>query len=307
MTSLPVRFLRLSLARRELLAGVAFVSPWVIGFLAFTLFPMLAALYYSFTDYNLLSAPRWVGLENYTTAFAGDPLFWRSLSNTAVYGLMTVLPGTVFAILLALLLNSRVRGLAVFRSLYFLPIALPLVAVSVVWKTVLDPQYGYLNALLHTIGVPHPPGWLADPTWSKPAFAILGMWSVSASVVIHLAALQGVPEQLYEAARIDGAGTLRRLWHVTLPMISPAILFNMVLTLIANLQFFTIPVVMIGTTGGPLQSGLFYSPYLWQNGFNFFKMGYASALAWILFVIIMAATALLLRASRDRVYYEVGP
>ena len=135
----------------------------------------------------------------------------------------------------------------------------------------------------------------------------MDLWGVGGGMVIYLAALQGVPEQLYEAARIDGAGVLRRLWHVTLPMISPAILFNIVLTLIANLQFFTIPIVMIGTTGGPLQSGLFYSPYLWQNGFNFFKMGYASALAWILFVIIMVATALLLRASRDRVHYEVGP
>src|SRR2546430_9865193 len=161
--------------RRELLAGVLFILPWVIGFLAFTLYPMAKALYYSFTDFNLLQPPNWVGLNNYSTAFTADPLFWQSLGNTAFYALLTLVPGTAFSIALALLLDAKVRGQSVFRAIYFMPTVLPLVATSVVWGWVLDPQYGYLNAVLHALGVPHPPGWLADPGWTKPAFAIMSI------------------------------------------------------------------------------------------------------------------------------------
>jgi multiple sugar transport system permease protein len=290
--------------RRELLAGVLFIAPWVIGFLAFTLYPMAKALYYSFTDFNLLQPPNWIGLQNYGTAFTADPLFWQALGNTAFYALLTLVPGTAFSIALALLLDAKVRGQSVFRAIYFLPTVLPLVATSVVWGWVLDPEYGYLNAALHALGVAHPPGWLADPSWTKPAFAIMSIWAVGGAVVIYLAALQGVPDHLLEAAELDGAGALRRFWHVTLPMISPAVLFNVVLGLIGTFQFFTQPFVLLGPSGGPLQSALFYSPYLWQNAFSSFKMGYASALAWILFVIILLATMLVLRLSRSRVYYE---
>ena len=300
--------------RKELLGALLFISPWIIGFLAFTLYPMARALYYSFTDYNLLQPPNWIGLDNYSTAFTGDPLFWSSLGNTAFYALLVLVPGTAISIGLAVLLNARVRGLVVFRAIYFLPTVLPLVAISVVWGFVFDPQYGYFDAILRGIGIQHPPGWLADPSWTKPAFAIMGIWSVGQAVLIYLAALQGVPQHLIEAAAIDGAGPVRRFWHVTIPMISPAILFNVVLGLIGTFQFFTQPFVLegggmatsqqsTGLFGGPLQSALFYSPYLWQNGFSFFKMGYASALAWILFAIILLATLLVLRLSGGRVYY----
>jgi multiple sugar transport system permease protein len=278
----------------------------MVGFLAFTLYPMLKALYYSFTDFNLLQAPNWIGLDNYSTAFTGDTLFWLALGNTALYAALALLPGTAVSIGLALLLNARVRGQSVFRAIYFVPSVLPLVATSVVWGWILDPQYGYLNAFFTVLGIAHPPGWLADPAWTKPAFALMSIWGVGQAIVIYLAALQGVPAHLLEAAELDGAGPWRRLWHVTLPMISPAILFNIVLGLIGTFQFFTQPFVLEQTPfGGPLQSALFYSPYLWQNAFTSFKMGYASALAWILFVIILASTLAILRLSRRRVYYEV--
>lgn len=291
--------------RRELLAGLLFVSPWIIGFLAFTVYPMGKALYYSFTNYNLLQAPTWVGLDNYRTAVSADPLFWQALGNTALYALLTLLPGTALSIGLAVLLNARVRGQSVFRAIFFVPSIVPLVATAVVWGWVLDPQYGYLNVALHALGVHPLPGWLADPVWIKPAFALMSIWGVGNAVVIYLAALQGVPGHLLEAAEIDGAGSVRRFWHVTVPMISPAILFNVVLGLIGTFQFFTQPFVAEGgTIGGPLQSGLFYALYLWQNAFSFFRMGYASALAWILFAVILLATLLVLRLSRQRVYYE---
>jgi multiple sugar transport system permease protein len=290
--------------QRELIAGALFISPWVIGFLWFTIYPMGKALYYSFTNFDLLQPPRWVGLDNYRTAFSNDPLFWQSLLNTGIYALMTLPAGTAFSIGLALLLDARVRGQAVFRAIFFVPTVLPLVATSVVWTTALDPQWGYINAILRLVGVSHPPGWLAEPFWTKPAFALMSLWTVGTAVIIYLAALQGVPQQLIEAASLDGAGPIRRFWHVTLPMISPAILFNVVLGLIGTFQFFTQPFIMAGPTGGALQSGLFYSPYLWENGFSYFKMGYASALAWILFTIILIATVLVIYFSRNRVYYE---
>jgi multiple sugar transport system permease protein len=274
--------------RRELLAGLLFISPWIVGLLAFTLYPMAKALYYSFTDYNLLSPPTWVGLDNYRTAFRDDPLFWQSLGNTVFYALLTLLPGTAISIGLAVLLNARVRGQSVFRTIYFMP------------------TVGYLNEFLSALGVQSPPGWLADPSWTKPAFAMMNLWGLGGAVVIYLAALQGVPQHLLEAAEIDGAGATRRFWHVTVPMISPAILFNVVLGLIGTFQLFTQPFVLLGPGGGPLQSALFYAPYIWENAFSFFKMGYASALAWILFMIIFASTLLLMRLSWDRVYYAEG-
>ncbi len=298
--------------RRELLAGLLFILPWIIGFLAFTFYPMAKALYYSFTSYNLLQPPTWIGLDNYTTAFTNDPQFWLALGNTIIYALLTLLPGTAFSIGLALMLNARVRGQSVFRAVYFMPTVLPLVATSVVWGWILDPQYGALNAVLHAVGVGRPPGWLADPSWTKPAFAIMSVWGVGQAIVIYLAALQGVPAHLLEAAELDGAGPFGRFWHVTLPMISPAVLFNVILGLVGTFQFFTQPMVLVGggggpggaTFGGPLQSALFYSPYLWQNAFSSFKMGYASALAWVLFAIILVSTVAVLRLSRSRVYYE---
>jgi multiple sugar transport system permease protein len=299
--------------RRDLRTGILFILPWIIGFLGFTLYPMAKAFYYSCTDYNLLQPPNWIGLSNYATAFTGDPLFWQSLGNTVFYALLTLVPGTGISIGLALMLNAKARGQSVFRAIYFMPTVLPLVATSLVWSWILDPQYGYLNAIFRALGVASPPGWLADPSWTKPAFAIMSIWGMGQAIVIYLASLQGVPVHLLEAAELDGAGSVRRFWHVTLPMISPAVLFNVVLSLIGTFQFFTQPFVMLGgqsgsmgggTVGGPLQSALFYSPYLWQTAFSSFQMGYASALAWILFVVIMLCTGAVLYVSRHRVYYE---
>jgi multiple sugar transport system permease protein len=294
--------------RREIRAGLLFILPWVIGFLAFTLYPMARALYYSFTSYNLLQPPTWIGLENYSTAFTNDPLFWTAVGNTCIYALLTLIPGTAISIGLATMLNARVRGQAFFRAIYFMPTVLPLVATSVVWGWVLDPQYGYLNSIFRGLGVSNPPGWLADPSWTKPAFAIMSLWGMGQAIVIYLAALQGVPLTLLESADMDGAGPMRRFWHITLPMISPAILFNVVLSLIGTFQLFTQPYVLLngsnGNIGGPLQSALFYSPYLWRNAFEYFQMGYASALAWVQFVAILLCTIGILYFSRRRVYYE---
>lgn len=300
--------------RRELLAGLLFISPWIIGFLCFTLYPLAKALYYSFTDFNLLQTANWVGLDNYRTALTNDPLFWLSLGNTLIYVALTIPAGTVVTIMLALLLNARVRGLPLFRTLYYMPNILPTVATAVVWGWVLEAQFGLLNDILRAIGIRHPPGWLTDAAWTKPSFALMSIWTMGSAVLIYLAALQGVPQHLYEAAELDGAGATRRFWHVTVPMISPAILFNVVLGLIGAFQIFTQAYVLENSTGsnqtfgvtigGPLQSALFYVPYLWENAFVFFKMGYASALAWILFAIILVATLAVLQLARHRVYYE---
>jgi len=288
--------------RRQLAAGLAFISPWIVGFLVLTLYPVLASLAYSFCDYDVLSRPIWVGLLNYHDMLSDD-VFWQSLGNTLVFSLISLPLGLSVALALALLLNNPVRGRGFFRAVYYLPSLVPAVAGAVVWLWILNGRYGLLDAGLLRLGFAHPPQWLSNPHWTKPALALMAVWGCGNTVVIYLAALQGVPRTLLEAAMIDGASPWRRLWHVTLPAISPVIYFNLIIGVIGGLQTFATAFVMF-TNGGPDRSALFYAVYLYQNAFEFRQMGYACAMAWVLFLLTLALTWLASRSSRGFVHYQ---
>ena len=280
--------------------ALVFIGPWLIGFLVFRLYPFVASVYYSLTFYTILQPPKFIGLNNFYTLFFGDPRFLTSLYNTAYYALLSVPLSNLFAIILAMLLNMRVRGLAAYRTFYYVPSITPLVAVSIVWLWIFNPEAGIINWFLSLVGV-HGPGWLADPHWAKLALVLMSLWGVGGAVVIYLAGLQDVPVDLYEAASLDGAGDLAKAWNVTLPLISPVILFNVVISLIGSFQYFTQIYVM--TSGGPADATLMLNYYLYLSAFQFFKMGYASAMAWVLFFIIVIFTALVFRLSGRAVYY----
>lgn len=285
--------------RRNRIVGWLFISPWAIGFLAFALFPFLASLYYSFTDYNILAPPAWIGGQNYQQMFQ-DPLFWQSLYNTFYFTVIAVPLSTVVAIAIALLLNMKIRGQAVYRTLFYLPSVVPIVASSVLWIWIFNPSFGFLDAFLRAVGLPAP-GWLYSETWVKPSLILMALWSVGSPIVIYLAGLQGVPQDLYEAALLEGANAGQRVRYVTLPMISPVILFNVVLGLIGSFQYFTQAYVM--TQGGPDNASLFFALYLYQQAFQYLHLGYASAMAWLLFVLILIATLFVFRSSARWVYY----
>ena len=288
--------------RRRLWTGLAFISPWIVGFVVFTLYPVVASLYYSFCDYDVLSRPIWVGLLNYRD-MASDSVYWQSLGNTLVFSAISLPLGLITALALALLLNQPVRARGAFRAIYYLPSLVPAIASAVVWLWILNARNGLLNQALMAVGISHPPQWLDDPHWTKPGLALMTVWGCGNTVVIFLAALQGVPRALLEAAMIDGASPLRRLWHVTLPAISPVIYFNLIIGVIGSLQTFVSAFVMLGN-GGPDRSALFYAVYLYQNAFEFRQMGYACAMAWVLFLLTLLLTWLASRSSRGFVHYQ---
>jgi multiple sugar transport system permease protein len=286
---------------REARWGIFFVTPWVIGFVIFTLGPVVASLGLSFMDYELISAPTWRGLGNYVELLSRDRLFGLSLYNTVYYTLFSVPLGLLAAFMLALLLNVKLPGMNIYRTVFYLPAVTSGVAVSLLWIWLFNPQFGLINHLLRSIGLPGP-GWLVDEAWSKPAFILMSIWGVGGTAVIFLAGLQGVPRSLYEAAEIDGANTLQRFRHVTIPMMTPVIFFNMIVGIIGSFQVFTSAYVM--TQGGPRESTLFYVLYLFRQGFKLLRMGYAASMAWILFIIIIILTLIQLRLSTRWVYYE---
>jgi len=286
------------LAFREAVEGYLFISPWVIGFLAFTAGPMLASLYFSFNDYNMVRF-RWVGLDNYIGLF-NDQDFGISLYNTVYYTVFSVPLRLLFALLVAVLLNVKVRGVSALRTAYYLPSITPSVAASVLWIWIFNPQYGLINSLLGTLGLPTP-GWLGDPAWAKPAFVLMSLWGIGGPMVIFLAGLQSIPDELYEAAFVDGANTWHQLWAITLPMLSPTIFF--IMGMIGAFQYFTIPYVLTGGDGKPAQSLMFYSMYIYRRAFVMLEMGYASALAWILFIIVLVCTLYIFRSSDRWVFY----
>ena len=292
-------------ARRQVLLGLAFISPWLVGFLIFTLYPIIASLYYSFCDYRVLQPPHWVGLRNYIELFTDKDYFRASLVNTAF--MFIELPiGLAMGLAIALLLNQKLKGMAVFRTLYYIPSVVPTVAASILWLWLLNPDYGLVNKSLAAIHLPIT-GWLTDRVWAKPAFILMDLWSVGGSMIIYLAALQGVPQHLYEAADLDGATGWEKLRHVTLPSISPVIFFNLILGVIGTFQYFTQALIMTsstGTVGGPANATLFYAVYLYQNAFTYFRMGYACAMAWVLFVLTLGASIIVFRSSAKWVYYE---
>lgn len=307
----PGRFHLSRTERKNLRTGLLFISPWLVGFLAFNLYPALASLYYSFTNFKILQDPRWIGLDNYTKLI-NDPIFWKSLTNTLYITVVGVPLAVVVALGIALLLNRRgIRGIGIFRTIFYLPVVIPGVAAAILWIFLLSPINGLVNQGLHAIGIAGP-GWFFDPAWAKNGIILMTVWAAGDVVIIYLGALQGVSRALYEAAEVDGAGAWVKLRHVTIPMISPAILFNLITGAIAAFQSFTQAYVISagvgrgndGSIGGVQNSLLFYGLNLYNNGFRYFQMGYASALAWILLVLILIATLVMLRAARDRVYYE---
>jgi multiple sugar transport system permease protein len=286
--------------------GYVFIGPWLIGFLLFTLGPFVVSFYLSFTEYKLVDAPSWIGLKNYDTMFSslwsdeGDIQVWTSLRNTVYYTVFHVPLTMLLAFFVALLLNSDVRGMPLFRTMFYLPSITAGVATAILWLWLLNPN-GLVNYGLRLVGI-EGPRWFGSTAWAMPGLILMSLWSIGGTIIIYLAGLQGVPQQLYDAASIDGAGWWARLRHVTVPLMTPTIFFTMVIGLIASFQIFT-PALVI-TDGGPGTSTLFYLLHLYRNGFRWFNMGYASALAWLLFVIILAFTLLQLALSRRWVYYE---
>lgn len=280
--------------------GLLFAAPWLIGFCVFVAYPLLASLYYSFCNYDAIRPPQWVGLQNYQRLLFEDELFWTSLYNT-LYMVVLGLPVSLVASLgIALLLNQKVRGIALYRTLFYLPSITPIVATSILWLWLLNPDIGLINIALGKIGISGP-AWLTEPAWAKPALILMSLWGAGGGMVIYLAALQDVPEALYEAASLDGASALQKFRHVTLPMLSPVILFNLIIGLIGTFQYFTQAYVM--TNGGPQDSTTFYALQLFNRAFLDFKMGYASAMAWILFLMTLLAALLVFRTSARWVYY----
>lgn len=285
--------------RKEAIAGLAFASPWFIGFTVFLAGPLLMSMYYSFCDYSVLRKPVWVGGDNYAEIMR-DEVFWQALKNTFVYAAISLPMGLVVSIAVALLLNTNVKGMAFYRTIIYLPSLVPTVALAVLWLWMFNGEYGLINETAKRFAV-SPPNWLGDPLWSKPALALMSLWGVGGAVVIYLAGLQDVPQSLYEAADLDGASPWRKTWHVTLPMISPVIQFNMIMGIIGSLQVFSEPYIMF-PGGAPERSTYMYTMYLFDNAFTFQKMGYASAMGWILFILIFILTMLALKGSDKRVH-----
>lgn len=288
--------------KRDFRWGMLFCSPVIIGLLWFTAYPILASLYYSFTSYTMLGHnTHWLGFQNYRLLWS-DPTWWSSLEHTLYLVVFLVPGGIIVALALALLLNIKVRFQSFYRTIFYLPTIAPLVATAVVWTYIFDPQFGVLNSVLRKIGATAP-GWLADPSWAKPALVIFGLWGVGNLMVILLAGLQDVPQELQDAAMVDGAGVLARFRNVTVPFLSPTLLFALITGLIAMFQYFTPAYVLFGGGNGPAGSTSVSSLYLYQNAFVFFKVGYASAMAWVLFILIAIITALVFRFVGRRVYY----
>ncbi|WP_412986935.1 carbohydrate ABC transporter permease [Niallia alba] len=297
---------KLTRAGKNNLIGYLFISPWIIGFIGLMLGPMLFSLYASFTDYNITSKMNFIGLANYKHMFTVDDMFWTSLWNTLYYVLFSVPITTVGALLLAVLLNQKVKGMKIFRTIFYLPAVLSGVAVYFLWMQLLSPSTGMINTMLSWVGI-EGPAWLFDPQWTKPALILMKMWSVGGGMLLYLASLQGVSKNVYEAAEIDGANIFHKFFHITLPMISPVIFFDLVTSTIGSFQIFQEAYVMSESgNGGPANSLLFYNLHMWNNAFKTFDMGYASGMAWILFVIIMILTVFQLKISKRWVHYEGG-
>ena len=299
-------------AIREEITGWLFASPWIIGFLLFTAGPMLFSLYTSFTEYNLLSAPEWIGTENYSDLFGNDPFFWKALGNTFWMVVVKIPLVVVTSIFIALLLNLDLKGEKTFRTIIYLPNVLSGIAAIFLWQWILSPN-GLFNSVLGLFGIDGP-AWFVDPSWTKPGMVVMGMWWIGGNIIIYLAGLKGIPNELYEAAAIDGAQRLTTFRYITLPLLTPTIFFQVVTGIIGTFQIFTTAYILSGkdvALGGPGQSMLFYVLYLYNRAFGKvgaggLQMGYASAMAWILFVIILLITLVQLRLAKRWVYYETG-
>jgi len=294
------RLFEMNMRRREALFGYLFLSPWLIGFVVFLIGPMIASIYLSLTEYKMITPPVWIGLANYERMFT-DQFVWRSLRVTVTYTAFAVPLGLISAMAVAVLLNQKIVASGIFRTIFYLPSVISGVAVALVFSWIFNYRFGILNFFLSLVGI-EGPNWLGSPRYALWAFVIMSLWGIGGNVVIYLAGLQGVPASLHEAATIDGASAWTRFWKITLPLITPVILFTLVMGVIGTFQTFTQAYIMTG--GGPANATLFYLLYLYRNAFNWFEMGYASALAWLLFIIILILTVILWTTSARWVYYE---
>ena len=288
------------LARRESLAFYSMAAPWIIGFLAFTLGPMVFSLVMSFHDWPLLEPPKYVGFSNYLR-FPNDEVWLEALRATVLYTIGAVPLGLVSAFFLALLLNQKIPGMPFFRTIFYLPSLVPATANAILWLYILNPQLGIINMALGYIGIQGPP-WLGSSKWAIPGLIIMSLWSIGGGMVIYLAGLQGIPEYLYEAAKIDGANQFRQFIHITIPMVTPVIFFNLIMGIIGTFQVFNQAYIM--TQGGPGRATYFYVYYLYRNSFDYYRMGYGAAMAWFLFAVILILTLLNFWFSKKWVFYE---
>jgi multiple sugar transport system permease protein len=295
--------------RREAGLFYLLVSPWIIGFLIFTVVPMAVSLYLSMTQWNVLTPPKWIGFDNYVTMFTKDPEFYQSLKVTLTYVATSVPLRMIAALFLAVLLNEATRFIGFFRTAFYIPSIVASVAAAVLWQWIFNPRFGPINGLLRTFGIAGP-NWFNDPNTALWGLVIMSIWGVGAEMLIFLAGLKSIPQTLYEAAEVDGAGRLTRFIRITLPMLSPTIFFNLIMSMIGSFQTFdsafVISTARAGQIGAPLKSTLFYLLHLYQEGFGFLNMGYASALAWVLFIIILAVTVVINRSSKRWVFYSGG-
>ncbi len=292
------------------LAGYLFISPWIIGFLVFVAGPMLVSLYLSFTRYNLLRPPEWTGITNYRLMFDGtDPLFVGTVKRTLYYAIVSVILSLGGSLACALLLNTKIRGTNLFRTAFFIPSLTPVVAAAILWRWILQPKYGPMNGLLSIFGI-EGPAWLQSTRWSIPSIILIRFWRVvgGGTMIVFLAGLQAIPQEMYDAAHVDGASAWQRFRHVTLPLLTPTIFFNLIVGTINALQVFALAYIAsggsVGTEGGPAYSTWFYILHLYNSAFSYLQMGYASALAWVFFIAVLILTLIQFAGSRNWVYYE---
>ncbi len=289
-----------TLAGQEAIAGYLAISPWIIGFLVFSAGMILYSFYLSFTQYNIVEPPKFIGLANYTKMFTRDDLFAQSLKVTAIYAVAVVPLGMIVAYSYAILLNQKVGGLSFWRTCFYMPVVVPAIAASYIFGWIFAPQYGLVNGYLRSIGI-QGPGWFGDPTWALPGMVILALWGAGGGLILYLAALQSVPTDLYDATKVDGANAWQRFWAVTVPMTSPVLLFTFILGIIGSFQAFTGSYLL--TQGGPLNATLFIVLYLYQKGWQDLSMGYAAGIGLVLFTIILILTVIVMITSRRLVYY----
>src|SRR4051812_31412865 len=293
------------LRRQETRAGLLFILPWIIALLVFTAYPTIATFYLSFTKYNIVQPPSWIGLDNYRTIFSADPAFWTAVRNSAIYALISVPLKLVIAFGLALLLNMGVRGIGVYRTIFYLPTLVPPIAAPFTFILLFSAGGGPINTIIGWLGL-RAPDWLNDPHWALPALIVLGIWPLGVETLAFLAGLKEIPQDLLDAAAVDGAQGWQRLWSVTLPLLSPVILFNLVTGVIYSFQVFAQALVIGDTQGRPLESTLMYMVLIYRNAFRYFAMGYASAQAIVLFAVVALLTLLIFRSARGWVFYEGG-
>ncbi len=293
------------LRRQEARAGLLFILPWLMFLIVFAAYPVLGTFYLAFTEYSILEPPKWVGLQNFRTMFTEDPAFWTAVRNSTYYAVLSVPLRLLLALALAMLMNMGVRGIAVYRVVFYLPALVPPIAATIIFILMFTPNAGPINVMIEAVGL-SAPNWLSDPRWSKPALIILSLWPLGVETLVFLAGLKEIPQDYLDAAALDGAGSWQRFKSITLPILSPVVLFNLVIGVIYSFQVFGQALVIGGTTGSPLESTLMYVVHIYSNAFRYFSMGYAAALSVVLFLAVVLMTLLVFSTAKRWVHYEGG-